>query len=364
VKHIHFFLWLILWLVPFWGAAQESLHPDAFQLEANPESVEVGLRYDDNVFRAVSLEDRLPDEVYALNLGGAASPSYDIFKGELEYHLGADQYQLYSILNNSINDFNLSISVDPTEWSFSYKKEFYLRTSDYSDFNYYDDDNSLDIQWEPAGPRIYETGYKYYSREYFDPSTSYQSRNFVDQEILLGIQQEVNEKFSLKLEGNYNNRQFDRNPVGVDNGVTVVLPGIQTDQTWSIRLNSRVYFDSILQEINFEHQRTNSNSYGFSNTVESISWAAVIRPASSLYLQLFFRLYSKTYDESPITGNPDLQIGYVDEDSQDLLSIKGSWEWNPQWVANLSLSRLRNESTQPGEFYTKDIIALEVQRKF
>ena len=196
-----------------------------------------------------------------------------------------------------INDFNFLVSVNPSEWSFSYKKEYFLRTSDYSDFNYVDNNNSLDIQWEPPGARGYETGYKYYSREYYDMSKPYQSRNFVDQEILLSIQQMFDEKFYLKLEGNYNNRQFNRNLVMVSEGVTLIPPqSLQTDVTWTGILSAHIYFDSILQVINFEHQRTNSNSYGFSNTVDSISWAAVIRPASSLYLQLFFRLYSKIYD--------------------------------------------------------------------
>ena len=363
MKRSRLLLCLALWLVPFFALAQESVHSNLFQIAAIPEPFVVGLRYDDNASRAVSLVDRLPDEIYSLNIGGEVSPSYDIFKSDLEYHLGADQYQLYSDFNNLINDFNLSISVEPSEWSFSYKKEFYLRTSEDSDFNYFDDNNSFTIQWAPSGPREYETDYKYYSREYFDPSDPYQSRNFVDQEILLGVQQDINEKFSLKLVGSYNSRQFGRKAVGGNFPNYFDLPYIQDDETWSGILNAHIYFDSILQDINFEHQRTNSNSYGFSNTVESISWAAVIRPASSLYLQLFFRLYSKSYDVAPLV-NPYLQIGYVDEDSQDLLSIKGSWEWTPQWVANLSLSRLRDESTQPGEFYTKDILSLEVQRKF
>ncbi len=363
MKQTLFLIRLTFWLLPFLGFAQESISPNYFHLEAVPETVEVGLRYDDNVFRGASLDNRLPDEVYSLNFGAEAHSNFDILKSDLGYHLGADQYQLYSVLNNLINDFNLSISVNPNEWSFSYKKEFYLRTSEYSDFNYYDDNNYLEIQWAPAGSRSYETDYNYYSRDYFDPSNTYKSRNFVDQELFFNVQQEINEKISLKMEGSYNNRQFDRNPVGFVNGTLVNFSGIQTDETWSGILNAHIYFDSILQDINIEHQRTNSNSYGFSNTVESISWAAVLRPASSLYLQLFFRLYSKIYDVPPLV-NPDLQIGYVDEDSQDLLSIKTSWEWSPQWIANLSLSRLRDESTQPGEFYIKNILAFEAERKF
>ncbi len=124
MKKKSFFLWLALWLIPLCIMAQEEPRFDPLQFQAVPEPIEVGLRYDDNVFRSVSLDERLPDEVYSLNLGGEASQSYGIFKGDLEYHMGAEQYQLYSILNNLINDFNLSISIDPVEWSFSYKKEF------------------------------------------------------------------------------------------------------------------------------------------------------------------------------------------------------------------------------------------------
>jgi hypothetical protein len=187
----------------------------------------------------------------------------------------------------------------------------------------------------------------------------------LDQSIDLSLQREINEQISIKVEGGYNVRQFNRTVVLVNGPVTLypTVP-LQDDNTWFIKMSGHLYIESVLQDFQLEHQRTDSNSYGFSNTVDSISWAAVLKPASSLYLQLYFRLYSKIYDSPPILGNPDLQIGYVDEDSQDLLAIKTSWEWAPQWSLNVGISRLRTESTQPSLFYIKDVLSVELQKDF
>ena len=142
------------------------------------------------------------------------------------------------------------------------------------------------------------------------------------------------------------------------------MPGlIQTDETWSVLLNAHLYFENILQDVNVEQERTNSNSYGFSNTVQSVSWAAVVRPSPSIYLQLLFRLFSKTYDVQPLI-NSDLHIGFIDEDSQDLLSLKATWDWAPQWSASLGGSRFRNEYIQPGQYYIEDLLTATVQRNF
>jgi hypothetical protein len=186
----------------------------------------------------------------------------------------------------------------------------------------------------------------------------------MDQAVNLAFQREVNDQVSFKVEGGYNARRFNRTVVMVNGPVTTILPDLQVDQTWFLRASGHLYIESVLQDFRFEHQRTDSNSYGFSNSVDSISWAAVLKPGSSFYLQLFFRLYSKVYDSPPILGNPDLQIGYVDEDSQDLLAIKTTWEWASQWSLNVGISRLRTESTQPSLFYIKDIFSIEVQKDF
>lgn len=359
---------LLFWA--FWALiapglwAQETA-PATFMMNANLEPVAIGLRFDDNVLRSVVPKDRLSDEIYSLNWGGSGSANYDIFRGDLSYQLGADQYQLYASQNNFRNNLSLALAVDPGEFSLSYKKVLLFRTSSESNYNYFDDGNYFDAQWLPSSPWLVDGEYRNYSRSYYDPADAFQSREFVDQSGILAVQREFSDQISIRLEGRYNDRQFNRNQVTVSSGVTLIGPGsLQADETWSGKVSAHLYIESVLQDFQFEHQRTNSNSYGFSNSVDSLSWAAVLKPAPSLYLQLFFRLYTKTYDAPPIMGNPDLQIGYVDEDSQDLLAIKTSWEWSPQWTLNLGISRLRSEYTQPGQFYIKDIFSAEVQRNF
>lgn len=352
--------WILLLLMPAAVLAQEASAPADWQAKASLEPIEFGFRYDDNVFRSVDLGERLTDEIYLINGGARFSSSYDVFKGELDYHLGADQYQFYSVLSNIKNNFGLLLGAEPGEFNFYYRKEYFFRDSQYEQFNYWDDDNLLEIQWAPQGPWTYEAKGKYFSRQYYSNDPTIQTENFVDQGVLVGIGRQIDEQISVKLEGSYNNRQFNRWAVTA----AAPVPGlIQTDETWSVLLNAHLYFENILQDVNFEQQRTNSNSYGFSNTVQSVSWAAVVRPSPSLYLQLLFRLFSKTYDVPPLV-NSDLHIGFIDEDSQDLLSLKATWDWAPQWSASLGGSRFRNESIQPGQYYIEDLLTATVRRNF
>ncbi len=347
-------------MLPAAGMAQDTAGNGDFQARAALQPIEFGFRYDDNVFRSVDLGGRLSDEIYLVNGGVRLNSNYDIFKGEFNYHLGADQYQFYSVLSNIKNNFELMLGAEPGDFSFYYQKEYFLRDSQYEQFNYWDDDNLLGAQWAPPGPWTYEARGKYFSRQYYGSDPTILAENFVDQGFLAGIGRELDEKISVKLEGSYNSRQFNRWAVTA----AAPLPGvIQTDETWSVLLNAHLYFENILQDINFEQQRTNSNSYGFSNTVQSVSWAAVVKPSASIYLQLLFRLFSKTYDNQPLV-NKDLQIGFIDEDSQDLLSLKTTWDWAPQWSASLSGSRFRNESIQPGQYYIEDLLTATVQRNF
>ncbi len=352
---------VILMLIPMKSTGQNQAEAISSPFTAQLEPIEFGFRFDDNVYRSVSANGRFSDGIYLLNAGGTLGFHWDVFRGDLRYRLGADQYQLYSSVSNLKNNFTLFLVSEPGPFSFYYKNEVYLRNSQYSDFDYSDLENLLGASWSPGGFWNYGLSYKNYSREYYDKTDAYQSRNFVDQALLLNVQREIDEKFSLKMEGGYNNRQFNRNAVA--SNATTILSSIHTDETWTLLLNAHLYFESVLQDINFEEQRTNSNSYGFSNSVQSVSWAAVVRPVSSLYLQLFFRLYSKNYDVTPL-NLPDLQVGFLDEDNQDLLSIRTTWEWSPQWMASIGISRARSESSQPGQYYIKNILSAQVRRNF
>jgi hypothetical protein len=345
------------------ATAQDGEKPAAQPVNAQLEPAELGFRYDDNIFRSVSQDRRLGDMIYSLDLGGNLNVKFDVFWATLGYHLGADQYVFYSTQNNTRNDFNLYWAAEPGEFNFYFEKDYFIRNSQDFNFDYIDNGNLFGAQWIPGDPWNYEARYKYFDRRYYSTEPAVRMRNFEDNSVVLGIQREINDRFSLKLRGSYNNRCFNRNAISQSGAVLVDLGTRQTDETWSALLNAHVYFESILQDLNYELQRTHSNSHGFSNTVQSVSWAAVIRPASTLYLQLFFRLYSKSYDQTPIKM-PGLQMGFVNEDSQDLLSVKGTWDWAPQWSSSISLSRARNESTQPEEYYIKNILALKVKRSF
>jgi hypothetical protein len=362
MRRIRFLLGIFMTLMPVSAWAQENQGTDDSHFKVDLEPIAFGFRLDDNVYRSYLSSGRFTDGIYFLSLGADLSAQYGVFRGNLGYRLGADQYQYYSSLNNLKNHFDLLLSLDPGDFNFFYKKGYFIRASQNADFNYFDDNNLLGALWSPEGPWNYEARFKYYSREYYDGSPWIKARNFTDRAAFLGVEREVDEKFSLKLEGSYNNRRFNRNAVD-QFGMEGTPPLIQTDETWTVLLNAHVYFESILQDITVEGQRTLSNSYGFSNTVQSVSWAAVVRPVSSLYLQLFFRLYSKSYDAPPLTS-PYLQLGFVDEDGQDLLAVKTSLDLSPQWTASLSLSRMRNESTQPGQFYIKNMISAQVRRTF
>ncbi len=363
---ILFFLLIVWEFSPLRALGQESVPVSQVQLTAKFQPADFGLRYDDNVYHSVAAAGRLADEIYLLNLGGEWGARWDVFNGKLNYDFGADQYQSYTSLSNLKNDFSLSLSASPGTLSFYYKMEYYFRNSQYFEFDYIDDEYLLGAAWTPPGPWSYEASGKVYSRLYYDSSDTVRSRNFDDLAVLMSVRREVSENLSFKLEGGYNNRKFYRNPIGLldqDPDQPMDLPGYQVDQTWSVLLNAHLYFESVLQDINLEEQRTNSNSYGFSNTVESASWAGVVRPASTLYFQLFFRLYFKNYDVSPIVS-PDLQLGFVDEDSQDLLSIRGTWEWAPQWMVSLGASRVRSESDQPGQYYIKNLLSAQIRKNF
>src|SRR5258708_6191967 len=124
MKKIRFLFLAVLWMTPLKGFAQEA--PGAFQFNAALNPIEFGFRYDDNVFRAVDMPGRLSDGIYLFNGGAHFSSSYDVFKADLDYHLGADQYQFYSVLNNIKNDFDLLLDAEIENFSFYYRKEYFI----------------------------------------------------------------------------------------------------------------------------------------------------------------------------------------------------------------------------------------------
>src|SRR5258708_2205870 len=115
-----YIIWILLFSAIFPGAlaAQEGGKPVSLQFDPKFEPAEFGLRYDDNVYRSPVMAGRFSDGIYTVGAGGALGLSYDVFRGNLAYHLGADQYLFYSALNNLKNDFDLMLSEDTGDLSF------------------------------------------------------------------------------------------------------------------------------------------------------------------------------------------------------------------------------------------------------
>lgn len=351
-------------------------------IQAFVDSLKLGFRYDDNVYRSVFADGRLSDEVSSLNGGGNLTVRSGSWNAKFDYHVGLDLYQGYITLNNYKNDFDCLLGFQPGDFSFYYKGEYFIRDSQYYFFNYYETNNAIGALWTPPGPWSYEAQGRYSTRTYYDmgyapydyagvndqPVTSQfliQALDYVDQGASMSAQREIGDHLTLKLEGSFNDRQFNRNLVAQQGGVLVSFPSfaLQEDVTWTGQLTARLYFESVLQELTLEGQRTDSNSYGFSNWVQSVSWAGSLRPFPAFYLQLLARLYTKNYDTTPLPY-PGLQVGYVDEDSQDVLSLRASWDISQLWTLSVGTSRMRTESLQPGEFYIKDILSAQLQRNF
>jgi hypothetical protein len=334
--------------------------------EAHLLPLELGTRFDDNVFMSYLENGRLSDDVYSLDGGGVVQARWDWLTGSLRYELDSDTYQFYSQLNNFKNDFELNLSANWAPLIPFYKNESFIRSSAYGDFDYFDEGNFGGLQWISEAGWISELQYKNLSRQYFNQSAPYQSRDFTDNGVSASLQKEWSESLIFKIEGGFNDRQFNRNAVAETGMGPATLADLQHDETWSIDLGTHLYFGNILQDIHLDAERTNSNSYGFSNSVESFSWAGVLSPIENFYLQLFFRIYDKVYDSTPLSIQeyPDLQLGFVDEDGQDLLAVKGTWDWAPQWNGSLGFSRVHTEFTQPGEYYIKNILSFQIDHNF
>jgi hypothetical protein len=335
-----------------WGQVQVGLQPLGAET-----------RYDNNVFRLVSEQGRLSDEIDSLSAGVSAQALEGPFSAQADYSLNADTYQFYSQLNNFTHDLNLNLQADAGLLSLRYANDSFFRSSAYYEFDYFDEANWVDVDYSPAPNWTLEGGGEILTREYYNNADYVVSRNFKDDGLSLSAQRIWSESFSAKFQMNLNDRQYNRYAVVGPASAPTPTSFLQNDETLSADLGFHLYFLKILQDVHLYAARTNSNSYGFSNSVESASWAGVLSPMKDFYLELFFRLYEKDYDFQPLVV-PDLQLGYTNDDGQDLLAVKGTWEWAPGWTGSLGVSRVKNESTQPGQYYIKDVISAQIKMTF
>lgn len=336
-----------------WGQLQMDIQPLGWEA-----------RIDNNVFRSVSEANRLSDEINAWTGGLGLRYRSGALQVSGDYSLDADIYRYYSGLNNFIHDLNFNLARDAGPFIFRYANDSFFRSSAYDEFDYFDEANTVGMDYRPGLKWDFAGTYEWLSREYYGNADVVASRNFTDDGVGFSAQRNWAESFSAKLDLKWTDRQFNRYAVAASNsGAVSAMSFLQNDRTIYADLGFHLYFLNVLQNIHLTASRTNSNSYGFSNSVESASWAGVLSPVRNFYLELFFRFYEKDYDFQPLAV-PDLQLGFTDDDGQDLLALKGTWEWSPGWTASLGMSRIKNESATPGEYYIKDVISAQVRRAF
>ncbi|HET9870889.1 MAG TPA: hypothetical protein VFR02_10400, partial [bacterium] len=284
-------------------------------------------RFDDNVFRLVSQAGRLSDEVDSLSGGLGLEARDGGFSAKGGYSLNADAYQFYSGLDNFTHDLTLDLSQESGDFLLRYTNDSFFRSSAYYEFDYFDEANLVALEYDPDPGWSLRGGVEALSRDYYADQDYVVSRNFTDDGASISAQRLWPDSWSAKLALRYGERRYNRYAVASSGSGSVTAVGdLQDDRTVSLDLGLHAYLLQVLQDLHLTCARTNSNSYGFSNWVGSLSWAGVLSPAKDFYLELFFRLYEKDYDFQPLDV-PDLQLGFSNDDGQDLLAVKGSWEW-------------------------------------
>jgi hypothetical protein len=173
----------------------------------------------------------------------------------------------------------------------------------------------------------------------------------------------IEEHLSIQASGMLGRREFNRYAVGRDSDGYRVLTETQNDDTFGSQAGLRWYAASVLNDLVFQIQATQSNNYGSSNHIRSVSWTAGMNPMPALTFQMMFRLFKKQYDVNPLTI-PEFQLGFNDEDGQDLLSAKTTWDVVRSWNISFTFNRLRTESMIPARYYIKQVLSLQLQRSF
>jgi len=322
-----------------------------------------GVRMDNNVYRRTAGD---PEGDIIQTFGGGVSLSSlfkDTWQMEVDYHFSADLYQRHGDLNNYRN--HLLISLDSRQgpvlgW---FRKKYMIRRSPENNYDYWDDQIALGIDWSPRASWNLDLQGENTLRRYYDPEPFVRAKDFNDNTVTLTLFRQLEDGLSLQAGGFLGRREFNRYATGLDGGGYHVLRETQKDDTYGGQAGMRWFVASVLNELFFQVQKSSSNNVGSGNHVRSISWAAGVNPAPTLTFQMMFRLYHKRYDVDPLTI-PEYQLGFNDEEGQDLLTAKTVWECTPRLNLGFSFARVRCESSIPAKYYIKQVYSLQIQRRF
>lgn len=351
-----------------WAAANTTARApaqeDRVRFEPVVRPIQVGWRLDDNVFRATNREEARTDRIASLEAGaGLEARAGKHGAGSLMWTGALDVYDRFGSQDNHRQELNLSLLARFSGWRLHYHKGAVWRLSAEENYDYMDSSDAVEIRWSPFPAWDTRAGYRLHSREYRTSDPVVRARNFVEDSASGGVGWQAARGLRLETQGFWKVRDVNRLAVRESGNMFTVLEDLQRDVTLQGGIGVRWLLASVLQEVLFQISRTESNSDGFSHRTRSASWAGVVNPTPDLFVYLFVRLFEKRYDRDPFRL-PEFELGFNEEEGQDLLSAKVSWEWKPAWTLSFSAARLHNESPDPNRFYVKHVVRWETLRRF
>ncbi|GEM_PF-5474921 len=322
-------------------------------------------RWDSNVLRVPG--GSRADALWNFSTGAEATllPKNGRFwEGRLDYFLSSAVYGRETLLDNVQNDFGLTMELGPDPYKLSLSKLYSVRRSRLADWDYWDDGYRGELRWSKPDSRS-EAGIRMeqVSRSFFSPNSVMEAQDYHELHGMGNGDWEIFRAFTLTGKVDFRMRDYNRYAVGDGPGGLWVEPDLQADREWSGEWGLRWFRGSFLQQAHFQWGRLRSNSVGFANRFQSLSWAGVWHPWPKLYLEGLARSYVKRYDRAPL-ALPEYEQNWLDEDGQTQLSLRCNESLINGWKVGLGFSWVRAESNFLGQYYEKRRLDLSFQKNF
>lgn len=352
-------LFLLLWAPALFGT-ESSDRKVSFVVSP----LQMETRYDDNIFRSAGSASRVGDWLFSSGVGLQGklmlSPQWDFGAG---WSGRGTLYRREKTQDNAQNDFALALGFSQGGWSARYTRSWNFRSSVEANYDYRDLLENVEVAGLFKQFHRTRLNYRFYQREYRMQNSVFQARNFFEDYLRWETSGPLFSRWRYLGTVSWRSKQFNRYALHAKGETFEVLNELQKDSGLGFQGGFNGHAGSLLQEWTLGYERIRSNSDGFSHRNLWFSWAAVVRPISAWYVQLFARLFDKRYDRDPFQL-PELELGFNDEEGQDLLSLKITWQLDDHWETFFFASRLRNESEIPNRFYIKHLLGFGMLRSF
>lgn len=352
-------LFLLLWTSALFGTESSG---QKVSFDVSPLQMET--RYDDNIFRSPARASRTGDWLFSSGVGlkgkWMLSPQWDMGAG---WSGRGMLYRREKTQDNAQNDFSLALGFSPGGWSVRYTRFWNFRSSTEANYDYRDRLENVEVTRFLKNLHRVRLNYRFYQRDYHTENPVFQARNFFEDHFRWETAGILFSRWRYLGAVSWRSKQFNRYALRAQGETFEVLNELEKDSGLGFQGGFSGHVGSLLQEWTLAYERIRSNSDGFSHRNLWFSWAAVVRPISAWYVQLFARLFDKRYDRDPFRL-PELELGFNDEEGQDLLSLKVTWQLDDHWETFLFASRLHNESETPNRFYIKHLLGFGMLRSF